>query len=448
VCQAGCGVRTTPRALPSATARHKPAPAAEIRPPAETVSPVRTEDYFLDITESSGAAFTHRNGREAGRFLMIESFGGGAALVDYDRDDDMDIFVTGGGDISREDPLVIRGRPSGLFRNQGDFRFSAVAEEAGIDGPVDYSQGCAVGDFNSDGFPDLFVGCYGQSRLYGNRGDGTFGEISMADLPAQGWTTAAAFGDVDRDGHPDLMLARYTDWTPDRDIACYDKNDRRDLCGPTSYPGTLCQFWHNAGNGAFEDWSERVGLKDVVHGLGVAATDLNDDGFLDFYVSSDALPNQLYLGNAEATLHECGVAAGVAVGEWGQPEGSMGIGVGDYDGDGAPDLVVTNFENEDNSLYRNLGNGQWVHRSVAAGLAGVSRRLVGFGTSLADFDGDGWLDLFILNGNPIYETAETPYCQPAQLFRNGEGRRFDDVSQQAGPYFDEVHSGRGSAVGD
>ena len=416
-------------------------------PPQQVVA--GPNDWFEEMTTQAGISFAYQNGRDAGQFLMIESFGGGVAVIDYDLDDTVDLFFTGGGTISRDAPVQIHGLPSALFRNQGDWRFQPVTTESGLALPPDYSQGCAVSDINGDGFPDLFICCYGLSRLYTNAGDGTFFEATdEQQLPATGWGTAAAFGDWDGDGWPDLFLTSYTNWTPATDVPCFGSQHERDLCGPTSYPATTSHFYHNLGDGSFEDWSEKLQLIDTAHGLGVVCTDLNRDGWIDFYISSDALPNHLYLGGPGKSFVDSAMTAGVAVGEWGQPEASMGIDVADYDGDGWPDLFVTNFEKEDHSLYRNLGGGLWIHASVATGLSATSRRRVGFGTSFCDFDGDHWPDLFVLNGNPIYTTAESPFAQKPQLFRNLNGKKFVEVFEQSGPYFQEAHSGRGSAVAD
>jgi hypothetical protein len=451
----GCGTNSVgpPRGATGARSTTSRRDVPVPRPPpiiaAQKADAAGPDDWFEDATERSGIRFTHRNGREGGRFFIIESFGGGAAMLDFDRDGDVDLFFTGGGTISREQPFKISGLPSALYRNAGDWDLVDVTGPAGFAEPPEYSQGCAVTDFDVDGFADLFVCCYGRSRLYRNQGDGTYAApVDEVDLPARGWGTAAAFGDADRDGFPDLFLARYAEWNPQSDVECRNSAGVRDLCGPTSYPGTTCRFFHNSGDGRFEDWSDRVGLKGNVRGLGVVAADLNGDGWVDFYVASDESPKHLYLGGPDLLFNEVAMSAGVAVGELGQAEGSMGVEVGDYNGDGLPDLFVTNFENEDAALYRNLGDGLFLHSTAMTGLAGRFRRRVGFGTALVDFDGDGWLDLFVLNGNPIYTTAETPYKQSPQLFRNIEGRRFENISDRGGTFFREEHSGRGEAVGD
>ncbi|MEI8020988.1 MAG: CRTAC1 family protein [Schlesneria sp.] len=429
----------------------KPAPVAAKPMTKPVVVSAMPDDWFEDLTPKSGIDFANQNGRDAGRFLMIESFGGGVAIVDYDLDGMVDVFVTGGGTISRESPVQIQGLPPALFRNHGDWNFLAVTSQAGLAMPIDYSQGCAVTDWNADGFPDVFVCSYGRSRIFLNSGDGTFlPAIDDRLLPDCGWGTAAAFGDWNGDSLPDLFLTRYTNWKLETDVPCYGKgtNRERDLCGPTTYPPTTSRFFRNSGHGTFEDWSDHLGLVATAHGLGVIASDLNLDGSLDFYVTSDALPNHLFLGGKDQKLVDNAMEAGVAVGEWGQAEASMGVDVADYNGDGLPDIFVTNFEKEDHALYRNLGHGMWKHSTISAGLSASSRLRSGFGTAFCDFDGDHWPDLFILNGNPIYTTAETPYAQRPQLFRNREGKHFEEISLQCGPYFHEEHSGRGNAVAD
>jgi len=467
----GCGTGNSGTAVPGRSAQRTddvpPGPRADATQVATQTATIENpavaaeaqpDDWFEDVTGRSGVNFTHRNGREAGRFYLIESHGGGAALVDFDLDGDVDLFVTGGGTISSEsgpskagisETGPVGGLPSALFRNDRDWQFADVTGIAGFAEPPGYSQGCAITDFNTDGFSDLLVTCVGRSRLYANHGDGTFGSVADWAHPArEGYATAAAFGDIDRDGFPDLFLGFYTDWTAQTDVVCHSPKGQRDLCGPNQYAGTTCQFYHNAGDGSFDDWSAAAGMKGNVHCLGVAAADLNGDGWLDFFVAGDETPNQLYLGKPQLPLVESAQPAGVAVGESGTSVASMGIAIGDYNGDGRPDIFVTTFDYEDSSLYRNLGDGVFVYSTVAAKLAGISRMHVKFGTSLTDFDGDGWLDLFVLNGSPLYSTGVSPHKQLPELFRNVQGRQFEDVSRRGGAFFRQEHSGRGNSVGD
>ncbi|HEY2252563.1 MAG TPA: VCBS repeat-containing protein, partial [Planctomycetaceae bacterium] len=356
---------------------------------------------------------------------MLEIVGGGPAMIDLDLDGDVDLFFTGGGTISpRPEAIesqppeaqppgsetIIRGLAPALYRNEGNLHFIDVTKAANFTAAFDYSHGCTVTDFNCDGFPDLFVCCYGRSRLYRNRGDGTFDEAAdETSLPAPGWGTTAVFADCDRDGLPDLLLARYTDWKADRETPCTNRERIRDVCEPSAYAKTTCLLLHNSGDGSFEDWSERAGFTGRVRGLGTVAADLNGDGWIDFYVASDESPKLLYLGGPQFPLQESAIPAGVALSASGRAEGSMGIAVGDYDGDGLADVFVTNFETEDHALYRNLGNGLFLHSTVAVGLSGYSRMRSGWGAELVDFDGDGWLDIFVLNGSPFYHHGQTRF---------------------------------------
>ena len=431
--------------IPSVDLNSKPSLKFETTNLETSFDSLQADDWFEDVTLASGVKWTYRNGRDAGRYYMIESFGGGAAIIDFDRDGKCDLFMTGGGTISSD--ASIGGRPSVLFRNHGDWQFDNVTTSSGLSSAPGYSQGCAVGDFDADGFPDLFVCGYKGSHLYRNCGDGTYLDIDpWGPSLSNDWTTAAVFADFDHDALPDLVIARYAEWSPETDVNC-SKGGVRDLCGPTSYAGTTCLAFRNSSDGQFEECSAQAGMQGSVHGLAVVAADLNLDGWVDFYVASDVTPNQLYLGGSRLPLQERGISAGVAFNEWGQAEGSMGVDVEDFDGDGRPDIWVTNFEREDNALYRNLGNSTFLHATAAVGMSGVSRMFVGFGTAMTDFDSDGWPDLFVLNGNPIYSAAESPFKQKPQLFRNLSGR-FTDVSDHGGTFFREPHSGRGSAVAD
>lgn len=340
-----------------------------------------------------------------------------------------------------------------MFRNEGQWRFTSVAVHAGLASPhqatTDYTHGATVADYNGDGFPDLFVTAFGRCRLFQNRGDGTFDDVSEGSRASfAGWSTAAAWGDVNHDGHLDLYVGQYLDWTPTRDAVCRDPRGQRDVCPPQRYPPAADRLYLNLGDGRFRDATADAELRGDGRALGVVAADINGDGRVDFYVANDAGANYLYLGAAMFPLADTALTAGVAFQEFGLPEGSMGVDLGDFNGDGRADLWVTNFELEDNSLYAGEADGLFRHATVAAGLAGVGFSQVGFGTGLEDFDGDGRPDLFVLNGHVYYGGGQTTYAQPAFLFRNRDGRRFDNVSNRGGPYFARPHPGRGAAVGD
>lgn len=412
---------------------------------------LRPEDWFEDMTSRSGVSFTPGNGRESGRYFLLESFGAGVALVDFDLDGHVDLCLTGGGTFSR-DPLSeeVWGSQSGLFRNRGNWQFSSIVDQAALSPPADYSLGCNATDVDNDGFQDLFIYCSGDSLLYRNMGDGTFASDSgQWELPATGMSTAAAWGDVDHDGFSDLFLANYADWSPAKDMECYSGLERvRDLCGPNQFDETHAVLWRNRGDGTFEDWSEKVGLKGGVKGLGLVAGDFDSNGLVDFYLANDEVANHLYLGQPNGTLREVGWESGVAAGEAGLEEGSMGTDASDLNGDGLPELWVVNFTNEDNSLHQNIQGGLFRHATVSFGLAGRSRMNVGWGTSLNDFDSDGWPDILVLNSNAVYSSPHAPFEQKSQLFRNIAGQRFEEVSSSAGTYFRTEHSARGCAVGD
>jgi hypothetical protein len=415
-------------------------------PPSTGLRGLRAEDWFEDVTAAAGVHFRYQNGRDGGQLTILETVGGGLAITDFDGDGLADLFCVGGGDIAAATARP-SGRPGALFRQVSPLQFVDVTAAAALDDAAIYSHAAVTGDVNSDGFPDLVVTGYGGCRLFLNGGDGTF--FAPWEATDIGWATAAAWGDYDRDGLLDLFVTQYVDWQPTADEVCRrSPGSEPDICPPQNYGPLPDKLYRNLGDGRFEDVSDAVGLRRDGMGLGVVAADLNGDGRLDFAVANDVVANHLYYGTADHRLNEQAELSGVAYNEAGTPEGSMGIDADDVDGDGRPDLFVTNFELEDNSLYRNLGDGQFQHATAAFGLAGRSRRWVKFGTGLCDFDADGWPDLYVLNGHVWYHSGLDPFRQPAQLYRNIAGQRFEEASAVGGPWFDGPHAARGGAVGD
>ncbi len=420
-------------------------------PPVVTVTPraPSPDDWFEDVTDRSGIKFTYRNGRESEKYTLLESVGGGAALLDFDRDGDLDIFVTGGGTIGGT-PVTTAGLPSVFYRNDGGWKFVDVTTEVGLAKGMDYSIGCSCVDFNRDGYPDLMVTGYPHCRLYRNTGRGGFEEVSeQVGLGFEGLHTASAWPDVNEDGWPDLFVAGYVTFDLKEGRKCGDDLRKiKDICGIWQYPSAPDRLFLNRQGKSFEEVSQQAGIRTDGKGLGVVAADLNEDGHVDIYVANDFTTNHLYLGNGDATFREIGLISGVASDEFGVPQGSMGVDIGDYDGDGRGDLFVTNYQLEDNILYRNQGDESFQVTTGAVGLRDICRPYVGFGTGWGDFDSDGWLDLFVLNGHVMYHTGHSPYEQPAFLFRNDSGKRFENVTARGGPYFSVPQVTRGAAEGD
>ena len=431
-----------------------PAPRAADNDPPEAQAP-----YFTDMTASSGLEFTYRNGEEADHYAILESLGGGVALIDYDQDGLLDVFVPGGGTFAGPDKHEIRGYPNRLFKNLGNWKFRDVTAEAGLptEGPF-YSHGCAVGDYNNDGWPDLLVTGYGRLALYRND-HGKFTDVTAeAGLidPSPGplhWSTSAGWADLNGDGWPDLFVCHYLDWSFRRHPSCEYNNGAIDVCPPSRFEPLPAALYFNQGGKSFVRQTG-LGIKPG-RGLGVLLEDLDGDGKVDIYVANDGVENFLYLNRGAAGFEEVGTRAGVAYDESGKPTGSMGVDAADYDGSGRPSLFVTNYEGQDHALYRNLGPCQFQAVSRASGIAALGRRFVGFGTGFLDFDRDGVPDLFIANGHVLRHPASGWRRQRAVLLRNlrrpgdppGQAR-FADVSSRGGEYFQATHMGRGVAFGD
>ncbi|WP_166822987.1 CRTAC1 family protein [Thalassoroseus pseudoceratinae] len=414
---------------------------------ATEMSPAQPTDW-LELVEPTGFDFAYQDGSEAGYYQLLESVGGGVALFDFDRDGDLDVFVTGGG-YFEEIPIQARGHRSALFRNDGDWNFVDITEQMGLAEAAFYSHGCTVGDVDADGWDDLFVCGFQGCRLFRNNAGSGFEDVTTkSKLQFDGWGVTGAFADVDRDGDLDLYLVTYADWKPDHTRECKNDQGMRDVCGPTKFPGSRDVLWRNRGDGTFEDISTQAGLVDRNRGLGIVCADVDDDGWIDLFVVNDVEENQLYLGGPELPFRSVGEIAGVAYSDSGEREGSMGVDVGDFNGDGLADLWYTNYAFQDNSLLQKVPGISYVNVTNVIGLRGTSRRWVGFGTALADLNSDGWQDIFIGNGHVVYERFDSPYYQPAQLFENQQGQQFAEITEKGGPFFSVPHSIRGTAVGD
>jgi hypothetical protein len=410
---------------------------------------------FVDATAESGLDFIHLNGA-TGELLLPEVIGAGGALFDYDNDGDLDLFVVQGG------PLRASGAPgpaarSRLYRNDlsdGRARFADVTARSGIVA-AGYGMGATTGDYDKDGWIDLYVTFLGSNHLFRNNRDGTFSDVTTrSGTDDVRWSTSAAFLDYDRDGWLDLYVANYVTFSVETTRACFSAGSARDYCNPAVYQPATGTLFHNNRDGTFANVSARAGLSRApARGLGVIAADFNGDGWPDLYVANDGDPNQLWLNErGTGAFKEDALLTGVAVSRDGRPQGSMGVDLGDVDGDGDEDLFVTNLDNEGNALYRNLGKGLYEERTIEAGLFALG--LTGFGTRFVDYDNDGWLDLVVVNGAVRHVASQVqggdpyPLKQRSQLFHNERGRRFDNVTDQAGPAFAPLLVSRGLAAGD
>jgi hypothetical protein len=414
--------------------------------------------WFRDVTAGSGLHFVYHNGQEAGHFSILESLGGGVALLDYDGDGLLDIFVTGGGSFTGPDHKTITGLPCKLFRNKGGWQFEDVTEQVGLERPWFYTHGAAVADYDRDGWPDLLVTGYGHLALFHNEPDGKGGRrfvdvTEKVGLRDDSWSTSAGWADLDGDGWPDLYVCHYLDWSWANNPACegYIPGVKQDVCPPARFKPLVHALFKNENGQSFRDVSAEQGFQAAGCGLGVVLVDVNDDGRPDIYVGNDATNNFLFL-NRGGKLREKGLKAGVAVSDTGAFTGSMGVDAGDFDGSGRASVWVTNFQGEMHSLYRNLGGELFQHESRVRGVGTLGMYRVGFGTGFVDVDNDGWEDLVVVNGHVVYRPAMgSTLKQRPVLLRNVEerGRRFyRDVSGQGGPFFDTPAVGRGMAIGD
>jgi hypothetical protein len=399
-----------------------------------------------DVAAEAGVVFRFQSGSR-GRHDLPEIMGGGVGLIDADGDGLLDIYLTNGGPI---DPASAADEsPCRLFSNEGSWRFRDVTNGAAAPGPG-YAMGCAVGDYDGDGRDDLLVTGWRDRRLYRNLG-GRFADVTeRAGLVSDRWGTSAAFADLDADGDLDLYVANYVTYDPDRAPFCAAPDGRRDYCGPEDFPAESDQLYRNNGDGTFTEVRDASGLAAVPagRGLGVLVADLTGDRSPDIYVANDGTPGFLFENRGGLMFREVGHAAGVARDGRGEPPAGMGVGLADLDGDGRPDLLVSNFFERGTLAFRALGGGHYQDSSSPLGLAAATRGVLGFGLAATDFDGDGLADLLQANGH-VLDRARlgVPFAMRPTLLRNAGGRLVD-VGSRAGVWFERPLLGRGVAVGD
>jgi len=400
--------------------------------------------------EKSGISWTHSSGKSPEKYLP-ESSGAGCAFLDYDNDGWMDIYLVNSGkcDFFTPDPPL----RNALYKNNRDGTFTDVTGKAGV-GAGGYGQGVAVGDYDGDGFPDIYVTQYGRSILYHNNGDGTFADVTeKAGVAAPGWSSSAVWFDYDNDGRLDLFVGRFVDFSKEINKPCGIHEDGRlHYCIPKVYSPMPSWLFHNNGDGTFTDVSKESGIaRSLGKVWGVVATDLNNDGLIDLFVANDTVQNFLFANHGNGKFEEIGEPAGIAYSAEGRSRSGMGLDSADYNQDGFMDLFVANLDREMYSLYRNNHDSTFDDEAGATGIASATRLMSGWGLKFFDFDNDGDLDLFLANGNPddLIEQihSQVKYQEPPLLFR-GTGKTFQNISQQSGPIFSRPLSARGMAIGD
>ena len=412
---------------------------------------------FVDVARQSGLNAKTIYGNEHRNKFLLETTGCGVAFYDYDQDDWLDIFLVNGWRLD--------GFPKGqepichLFKNNRDGTFTDVTQKAGL-ARSGWGQGCCVGDYNNDGWNDLFLSYYGQNALYRNNGDGTFTEVTReAGLlqPKLRWNSGCAFLDYDRDGHLDLFVGNYIDFdvktAPDpADAGCTYKGIPV-ACGPPGLEGGHNILYHNNGDGTFTDVSEKAGMNTAIgtYALSVAVGDLDGDGWPDIYVANDSTAATFYQNQKDGTFKDVAIESGIAYSPDGKPQAGMGVSIGDFNRDGLMDIVKTNFAGDTDSLYQNLGDGTFEDHTYLSGL-GVNTRYLGWGVGFFDMDNDGWLDILISNGHVYPEVDGTaidaPYAEHKYLYRNLRNGQFEEVTKEGGPGITAAAPARGCAFGD
>ncbi len=407
--------------------------------------------HFSDITQSAGIHFVHNNGAFGKKYLP-ETLGPGGAFIDYDNDGYPDILLVNGTDFAGH---TSHGTTTlKLYHNNGNGTFTDVTAKSGLTIPI-YGMGVAIGDYDDDGYDDIFISALGQSHLFHNNRNGTFTDVTKtAGMEGvKEFSTSAAWVDYDKDGKLDLIVANYVQWSPENDLFCTLDGSHKSYCTPESYKGASVRVWHNLGNGRFEDATKKCGMFDVTSkGLGIAILDYNGDGWPDILLANDTQPNKLYLNNGNGTFTEKAVTAGIAFSEDGVARAGMGVDAADYDRSGRPSVIISNFSNQMMALYHNEGNGLFVDESPRTNLGRESLLTLGFGCFFFDYDLDGWPDIFVADGHIESDIEKIQkritYRQPPHLFHNlGQGK-FEDEAANAGVAFSAPRVARGGAYAD
>ena len=435
-----------PSQSPSAPSSQSPSVAETTTAPARPSGPIE----FTDVTTQAGIRFKHNSGAFGKKYLP-ETMGSGVCFIDYDNDGWQDIFFVN----SMDWPGHKSGGKSfpALYHNNHDGTFTDVTKEAGL-AVETYGQGCAVGDYDNDGFDDLYLTTLGSNHLYRNLGNSKFADVTAkAGVADPGFSSSAIWFDYDNDGKLDLFVTHYITWSMETDQYCSLDNKNKSYCTPQTYKGESATLFHNRGDGTFENVTQRAGLHDPTSkSLGVAMLDYDDDGWMDLFVSNDTEPNKLYHNNHNGTFTDAAILAGIALSDSGRVRAGMGTDAGDYDNSGRQGLLIGNFTNESMALYRNDGSGLFTDEAPTSGLGQMTNQSLTFGAFFFDYDLDGLLDVFAANGHVSDDISVVQptvrYAQPAGIYHNKGGKKFEDVSAKLGRALQKPVVGRGAAYAD